>query len=113
MVESTNLRTFRLPAAKRLPPLPAGLRRTRPRDFVEWRTLRRWGKLPDWESVPIGYVLRDLREGAGLTQRELATNLGCSQQAIAQAERWNSNPTVSHLRRWAESCGKSLAIVFD
>ena len=113
MVQSANLRTFRLPPARRLAPLPAGLKRTRPRDFVEWRTLRRWGKLPDWESEPVGYALRALREDAGMTQQELATLLACSQQAIAQAERWNSNPTVLHLRRWAQACGKGLRLSFE
>ncbi len=67
-----------LPARERrpLPTLPPGIRRTRPRDYLEWRTLRRWGKLPLWEGLFPGYLLREARERAGLTQREMAARLG-------------------------------------
>lgn len=82
----------------------------RPRSFTEWKTLRRWGKLPPWELEPAGYLLRLAREDAGLTQQRLARRLGCSQQAIAQAERWNSNPTVDFLRRWSAECGQRLQV---
>ena len=54
-----------------------------------------------------------MREEAGLTQVELGERLGCSQQAIAQAERWNSNPTVALLRRWAEACDAVLVLSFE
>ncbi|MBZ0115179.1 MAG: helix-turn-helix transcriptional regulator [Thermoanaerobaculia bacterium] len=33
-------------------------------------------------------LLRAAREDAGVTQREMGIRLGCSQQAVAQAERW-------------------------
>ena len=85
--------------------LPSGLVRLRPRRFAEWKALRGWGKLPVWEMEPVGYHLRLAREKADLTQSELGRRLGCSQQAIAQAERWQSNPTVELIRRWAEACG--------
>jgi transcriptional regulator with XRE-family HTH domain len=86
------------------------LTRTRPRAFVEWQTLRRWGKLPAWERDVAGYRLRSLREAAGLTQRQLAIRLGVTQQAVAQAERWESNPTIELLRRWAGACGATVEI---
>lgn len=85
-----------------------GLRRRKPRDYVEWRTLRRWGKLPSWEEEPPGYLLRVGREAAGLTQAELARRMGCSQQAVAQAERWAGNPTVGFARQWARAVGAEL-----
>lgn len=85
--------------------LPSGLVRRKPRAFAEWKALRRWGKLPAWEREPAGYLLRLSREDAGLTQGELAKRLGASQQAVAQAERWESNPSVEFLRRWAAACG--------
>ena len=66
-------------------PLPE-LRRSRPRSYLEWKTLRRWGALPAVERRIPGYLLRLARERAGLTQREMAARLGCSQQAISQAE---------------------------
>ena len=94
------------------PSRPAGVRlaRGRPRAFAEWQALRRWGKLPVWERAVPGYLLRDAREQAGLTQEALAQRLGVSQQAIAQAERWEANPTVGFLRRWAGACGAKLRV---
>jgi DNA-binding XRE family transcriptional regulator len=84
--------------------------RNRPRDYREWRALVRWGQLPPWEAVPAGYLLRAAREAARLTQAGLAERLDCSQQAVAQAERWSSNPTVEFLDRWATACGARLKI---
>ena len=86
------------------------LTRRRPRAFLEWRTLRRWGKLPDREAEVPGYLLRTVRESAGLTQAQVAEQMGITQQAVARAERWNSNPTVAFMRRWARACGQHLEI---
>jgi len=97
-------RVFRVPQDEYAIPLSSRrLRRTRPRSYEEWRALRSWDRLPDWEPAPIGYLLREAREGAGLTQRQLAERLGVSQQAVAQAERWQSNPSWSLIRSWAEA----------
>ena len=62
------------------------------------------------ENGAAGDLLRRAREKAGLTQTELADRLGHTQQAVAQAERAESNPTVSFLRRWARACGRTLSI---
>jgi transcriptional regulator with XRE-family HTH domain len=62
------------------------------------------------EDSSSGDLLRRAREKSGLTQTELADRLGHTQQAVAQAERSESNPTVSFLRRWARACGRSLSI---
>lgn len=94
-----------IPRSRREP-----LLRCRPRTFAEWRTLRRWGKLPAWELQVVGYLLRDARTRATLTQRELARRLGVTQQAVAQAERWSSNPTLGLMRRWAAACGGFLEV---
>jgi len=59
---------------------------------------------------PPGYILREARERAEITQAELAARLGCSQQAVAQAERWDGNPTVGFLRSWADATGTSLML---
>jgi DNA-binding XRE family transcriptional regulator len=99
-----------LPLTSELPPLPTGARRRRPRDYAEWRALQSWDALPQWETSPGGYVLRRAREEAGLTQSELAERLGCTQQAIAQAERYESNPTLTFMRRWAEALGAELVV---
>lgn len=98
------------PAHAREIPVETILRRRKPRSFLEWKTLRRWGKLPVWSEDPAGYLLRQLREDRGLSQRELAERLGCSQQAIAQAERWESNPTVKFMREWARALDASVAV---
>ena len=86
------------------------LTRQRPRAFVEWRQLRDWGKLPDREANVPGYLLRTAREAAGLTQTQLAEKLGITQQAVARAERWNSNLTVGLMNKWAKACGQRLEI---
>lgn len=91
---------------------PGRVLRRRPRDYTEWKWLRRWGQLPAWEELPAGYLLREAREAAGLTQAELAARLGCSQQAVARAERWPSNPTVALMRRWAAATGRRLELGF-
>jgi UDP-N-acetylglucosamine 1-carboxyvinyltransferase len=57
-----------------------------------------------------GYLLRVARESAGLTQTELAEKLGVSQQAVAQAEKWESNPTISFIQRWSSACNCKLKI---
>ncbi len=99
-------RVFRVPTAAPAFRFARGrLRRTRPRSYAEWRALQSWNRLPEWEPMPIGYVLREARERAGLTQSALARRIGVSQQAVAQAERWQSNPTWSLIRTWAEAVG--------
>jgi DNA-binding XRE family transcriptional regulator len=98
---------------RKLPPLSGAAGGGRPRDYEEWRTLRRWGMLPEWEPESPGYLLRDARERAGLTQAALAGRLGTSQQAVAAAERWDANPTVAFLRRWARACGQDVDLVFS
>ena len=86
------------------------LTRRRPRSYLEWRTLREWGNLPRRESVVPGFLLRIAREEAGLTQTGLAERLGISQQAVAQAERWGSNPTIAFINRWSKECNCKLVV---
>lgn len=105
-----DVKVLDAPPRREVPPVPRWARRTRPRSYVEWKTLRRWGKLPPWEPLRPGYLLRLTREEVGLSQVELAAKLGVTQQAVARAERWDSNPTVRLLERWAEACGGRLRI---
>ncbi len=86
------------------------LERRRPRGFEEWTALRRWGRLPSREADVVGFLLREARERQGLSQTELADRLGCTQQAISQAERWHSNPTIDFMRRWAEALHLRLEV---
>ena len=53
------------------------------------------------------------QSSAGLTQARLAEKLEVTQQAVAQAERWDSNPTVAFINRWANACAKRLEIRFS
>jgi len=89
---------------------PADLSPGKPRAFLEWRTLRTWGKLPEREYYVPGYLLRDLREQCGLTQAELAQRLGTSQQAVSSAERWNSNPTLKLVFAWQRACNSPIGL---
>ena len=86
------------------------LPRKKPRSFVEWKTLKRWGELPESELGVPGYLLRTIREEAGFTQTELAARLEVTQQAVAQAERWQSNPTIGFMKEWMKVCGRELKI---
>jgi len=91
-------------------PLPKVQPRLKQRSYTEWKFLRTWGKLPQWELKPAGFVLRLAREKAELTQAQLAGRLGCSQQAVAQAERWDSNPTIRFLREWERATDGRLSV---
>lgn len=112
MGTTRTLKTARAEAMPSPGPTRPYISRARPRAFAEWQALRRWGKLPPWERAVAGYLLREAREQAGLTQKRLGEALGVSQQAVAQGERWGANPTVEFMRRWADACGASLEIRF-
>ena len=88
------------------------LSRRKPRAYDEWKALRRWGKVPYWEADPPGYLLREAREAAGFTQNTLAARLGRTQQAIAQSERFTSNPTIEFVREWARALGQNVVLQF-
>jgi DNA-binding XRE family transcriptional regulator len=104
-------RVFRVVRERRtLLRLAPGIKRRKPRDYLEWRALRELKKLPYWEESPPGYLLKEARENAGLTQADFAARLGITQQAVSQAERWDANPTIAFMRRWAEGCGVELEI---
>lgn len=93
-------------------PSVSRLSRRRPRDFREWWTLREWGKLPQREAQQPGYVLRSIRQDAGLTQKQLAERLQITQQAVSQAERWNANPTAGLMFAWGQACERRLEFRF-
>lgn len=87
--------------------------RGRPRDFIEWKTLRRWNRLSYAEQDVPGYLLKLVRTEAGISQKDFGKKMGISQQAVAQAERWSSNPTVSFMQNWMKACGKRMDIKFE
>lgn len=56
-----------------------------------------------------GARLRELRTGAGLTQRELAKRSGTSSAAISNFEAGNNAPTLGTLMRLAGALGCNLS----
>jgi transcriptional regulator with XRE-family HTH domain len=55
-------------------------------------------------------LLKDAREGAGLSQRELARRAGTSQAMVARIERGQQSPSISTLERLVRACGRELRI---
>ena len=107
------MKTYEAASLQRVTLPPTRLRRRKPRHYGEWRVLREWKMIPSWEVNPPGYLLREARETAGFTQRSLATRLGCTQQAVARAERFDSNPTLEFARTWADALGLDLVLEFN
>jgi HTH-type transcriptional regulator/antitoxin HipB len=60
----------------------------------------------------LGDQIRDLREAADISQRELAERVGTSQPAIARLEAGGTEPTLDLLDRCAEALGTVLTIGF-
>lgn len=52
-----------------------------------------------------GARLRDLREGQGLTQKELGEQVGMSAQAVARLEAGVNEPTWPTVRKLADALG--------
>ena len=68
---------------------------------------------PTAATIKTGELLRQAREQAGITQRELAERLGCTQPAISQAEAGGASLSIATLQRFADAlgCDLQLAIV--
>ena len=78
---------------------------------------RRLPKGGIWVEVPtllaVRLALRMAREGAGLTQAQLAKRIGVSQPVIAALERSDSNPTIQTLEKVARALGGSLQVSIE
>jgi uncharacterized protein len=59
---------------------------------------------------PPNTLVRELRLGAGLSQRALARRAATSQPAVARYERGTSTPSWETLQRLAEACGQRVRI---
>jgi transcriptional regulator with XRE-family HTH domain len=55
-------------------------------------------------------ILKDAREGAGLSQRELAQRAGTSQAMVARIERGHQSPSLATLERLVRACGLDLRV---
>jgi transcriptional regulator with XRE-family HTH domain len=58
-------------------------------------------------------LVRELRRGAGLSQRALAQRAGTSQPAVARYEGGAATPSWETLQRLATACGWHVRIVAD
>jgi transcriptional regulator with XRE-family HTH domain len=56
-----------------------------------------------YQKVPVH--LRELREGAGFTQRELSQRLGKPQSWVARSERAGRRIDVAEWLEWCIACG--------
>jgi transcriptional regulator with XRE-family HTH domain len=61
----------------------------------------------------LGARLRELRTGAGVSLRALATRLGISPSAVSQIERGVMRPSVSRLIAYVGAIGVPLSAVFE
>jgi transcriptional regulator with XRE-family HTH domain len=61
-------------------------------------------------TLGAGRLLAQARREAGVTQAELARRLGISQPAVAQLERYRSNPRVDTLERALRAVGLELTL---
>lgn len=57
---------------------------------------------------PVWALIRDARQRAGMTQRQLAETAGTSQAAIARYERAKAMPDIPTLMRLLAACGFEL-----
>jgi predicted transcriptional regulator len=62
------------------------------------------------DTKAMGRHLRQLREAAGLSQRELAQRLDCQQPAIARLEAGGVMPNLTTLRRIADALELELQV---
>ena len=61
---------------------------------------------------PLRTLLRSLREGADLTQRDLGERLGKPQSWVHNCEVGNRRVDVAEFAAWATACGVEPAIAF-
>jgi ribosome-binding protein aMBF1 (putative translation factor) len=64
-------------------------------------------------ALSVGQSVRDAREAAGLTQRELASRMRTSQAAIARLEAGGVGATLTTLQRAADALGLTLNVQFS
>ena len=59
---------------------------------------------------PVHVMIREARTDAGLTQAQLAAELGTAQSMIARYESGEVSPTVGALARLLGACGRTLTL---
>lgn len=71
------------------------------------------GRPPTREAPPFGKKLAELRAKHGLTQVELALQLGVSQKTVTHYERRTANPSLELINRLAEFFNVGAAELVD
>ena len=61
--------------------------------------------------TPAGYLIRNARTYAGMTQTELAVDAGVAPGRVSDYERGKLDPSFNMLLRLLAACGASLALV--
>lgn len=61
-------------------------------------------------QLAVALTLRWARHDAGMTQAQLPTRAGVSQQHVAKLERPGSNPSIATLHKIAEALGARLEL---
>jgi transcriptional regulator with XRE-family HTH domain len=62
------------------------------------------------DESSFGFVLRELRQRAGLSQRELAERIGSTQSAVARMEKGEAEPKLCTLRKLADALNQDLHV---
>jgi ribosome-binding protein aMBF1 (putative translation factor) len=61
-------------------------------------------------ALDVGEQVREAREAAGLSQRELARRMGTSQAAVARLEAGGTGATLTTLQRVAAALGLKITV---
>ena len=61
-------------------------------------------------AIDVGEKVREAREAAGLSQRELAVRMSTSQAAVARLEAGGTSATLTTLQKAAAALGLELTI---
>lgn len=61
-------------------------------------------------ALEVGEMVRDAREAAGLSQRELATRMSTSQAAVARLESGGTSATLATLHKAAAALDMTIAV---
>lgn len=65
------------------------------------------------EEFVLASAVMDVRNRAGLTQKELARKMGTTQPVVARLESGRSRPSMRTLERLAHATGSRLLISFE
>ena len=80
-----------------------------PAEAIQCREKTGAGKLPPYTDTAVP----DAAAGDGVVGVGAELDSARRGAAVAQAERWRANPTVSLMRRWAASCDAELVITIE